>query len=246
MKKITNNSRTTRKYALSILLICASALVFNACKKRVQEPTVAYASEMKTYHSSADYKNLLILYPNGLFYDMPIVDANTKMKAILTKIISNSEETVTAMTYFQPQIKRRSNTWYPTIIFRLKAEEGQDLQKMLQEKKLSGSIEMGTTNNVILHSLKLKNNELVFENRLVDGLNESFVTAKSAGGAKLMVASGPGTCLKQMDICATNAVKDMGYFELAACVATAAVCIPILYADCFLHEAACLGLDKPI
>lgn len=238
-----------KKYVLFVLLVCAGISIFYACKKKSEETqSPLYLSELKTYHESSDYKNLLALYPNGIFENMPIVDVNPSMKAILTKVISKEGETVTAMTYFVPVKERNSNIWYPTIILRMKADEGKDLKKMLQEKNLFASIEVGTTNNETIHSLKYENNSMVSEERISDGLKKSFVAMKD-GGKHLMEEAAAGgilECIKQADICATNKFKDLGYLELAACLIAPAPCMGILFGDCFLHEEACLGLEKPV
>lgn len=180
---------------------------------------------------------------------MPIFDVNEKMKVIVTSIVSSSGEIVKAMTYFQPN--QKFNTWYPTIIVHVKAEEGKHLENMVENKIFSGTLEFTTSDNFRLNYTSIKDNNIIFEDKFIYNLKGDLMRSSgSKNNSKLMVADSSGgglvECLKAADVCATQEMKDMGVFALAACVATLPACVAVLYADCMLHEKACLGVDKPL
>jgi len=102
----------------------STASIFYACKKHSAEAVDInenYKRELQTYHDSKDYKNLLIQYPNREFVDLPILDVKDKVKAIVTNIITDSDEVLRAITYFEPE--KGFNTWYPTFIVHAKAKQ---------------------------------------------------------------------------------------------------------------------------
>lgn len=171
------------------------------------------------------------------------------MKTIVTNIISNTGEVIKAMTYFEPQ--KGFNTWYPTIIMHLTAESGKNIKSMMDEKVFSGKFEVTTSNNSRIKLIDIVKNESVYEDKFIfisDGNIGRSLGSQSSSKIMYMEQAGGGLkeCLKAADICATNEMKNMGYFALALCIVEAYICVPVLYADCFLSEKACLGVDKPL
>lgn len=242
-----NNSRIIQKILVVVLLLTVSITGFYACKKQeVLDPNARYKRELKTYHESQDYKNLLTQYPNANFEDQPIFNANDKLKTIVTNIRSHSGEIIKAMTYFEPE--GGFNTWYPTIVIHLTAEQGKDLKSMIDKKSFSGKFEFTTSSNIRLKLVNVVNNKGIYDNNVVYNLNDRLATSTKNSKIMLVDESGGdlGDCLKAADICATQAMKDMGAISLALCVIELPVCIATLYGDCFLHEKACLGIKKPL
>lgn len=239
MKKQLTNS------LIVALLLMVSVIGFNACKKKTREipdPNEKYKRELKTYHESQDYKNLLIQYPNQKFVDLQIFDANDKMKAIVTNIISNSDEIVRAITHFQPA--GDFNTWYPTFVIHMKAEVGKDLTTMVKNKMFSGSIEMKLTNNTRMNMVLLKDNKNMntFTNQqknVSSELNRNISSSKI-----VMNLLGLTACLRAVNACVDQELEDMGWIAYASCFVTAPACIAIITADCLLHERECIGIPK--
>lgn len=237
--------KTIQKCLVAILLLTISVTGFYACKKQeALDPNARYKRELKTYHESQDYKNLQLKFPKQIFIDLPIFDVNSKMKTIVTNIISNSGEIVRAMTYFEPE--DGFNTWYPTLVISIKAEKDKDLKDMVEKKMLSASIEIKSTKDQIISSAELKNNIVVNEVKLTQTLSGLLSENKnSTSNSKIAsAAGGVGECLSAVRSCITEELKDMGWVAYAACLLNPTPCIGIIAADCLLHEKECIGVPK--
>lgn len=234
-------------------MLVFSGISFYACNKSNESPDIneKYQIELKMYHASADYRNLLSTYPEATFEDQPIFNANDRLKVIVTNILSKSGEIVKAMTYFRPEAE--FNVWYPTLIIHLTSSNDGEIKEMINKGNFLGIFETRTANNEVLSVMQITNNKMVLlegDNQLRQiGLGLSNKQKQGSGISKIMLAEQGGglkECLKAADVCATNSVKDMGPISLALCVVELPICLAAIYADCFINEEACLGIKKPL
>jgi len=225
--------------------------IFNACKKQVSQSqeNEIFSKELATYHESADYKNLLAKYPNQKFVDLPIIDANKSMKAIITNIVAESDELVRAITYFEPA--KGFNIWYPTFVLHVKANDGNNFADMLKNNSFSGSFQLSVGEEVNVNLIKLQNNKIIEENIKPYSLRETStnIGASNPGSKLALAAPGGGgggvtACAAAVNVCLGNEIHNMGWIAYGACVLSAPNCISVIIADCTLHEKDCLGLPK--
>ena len=249
-KTIQNNSKqfkTIQKVLVASLLLIISVTGFYACKKNEKsellDPNAVFRGELKTYHESQDYKNLVLQFPDQEFVDMPIFNANTRMKAIVTNIYSSSGVLVKAVTYFEPE-SNGTNTWYPTIVTKMTSDLI-PITEMQEKKNFSGILEILSSKGVPLSKTIVKNNLIIdLDSNFPLQLNVNTETISSNG--KLMYVSG-GTkeCLGAMNRCWADQVRNMGLIAYAGYCATFPTSAVLILADCMLHEKACLGINKP-